>query len=244
MVPLLLLLTAPGHDPLGHQPGPAEYPIPLPSLTAPIPAASTWDRMFPSGHCAGPALQPFQKQPRVCPVAVCACDSEASLPSKSIAWVKEFHTAAHVPYPRYDLSGCPVEGDGLLIYEGMRFAVDQKTGNYDLTFTATVPAMPVLLRLQLTLTSPDGKQEYKLTLPMIRMEPPRDAKPGDPAPRTFHVAHRGYSSLLFDPKQGIPPSQWDRQTATLKATIDNTWVITRTGTARFGTPIAIDDPNR
>ncbi|HEY1191958.1 MAG TPA: hypothetical protein VGE74_30285, partial [Gemmata sp.] len=146
MFPLLLVLgTAPGAG--------SDYPPIQPVLTPPtaptVPASPTWDRMFPaSGHCAGPALQPFQKQPRVAPVSV--CDSEPGADTlQNRAWVKEFHTPAFVPYPRFDLDGRPVPGDGLVIYEGMRLAVDPLTGKYDLTFTATVPAMPVKLRLQL-----------------------------------------------------------------------------------------------
>ena len=266
MFPLLLVLgTAPG---AGSEHPPIQPDLPPPQCA---PATPTWDRMFPaSGLCAGRGLQPFDLQPRVCGVKVCGCDPETEDSVKNRAWVKEFHTPAFVPYPRFDITGRPVPGDGVLIYEGMRLAVDPITGKYDLTFTATVPAMPVNLRLQLVFL--ENKQtdvqdpvtgkwikvpaqdagRYTLTLPPIRMEPPRDAQPGDPTPRTFHIAHRGYSSLFLDlsklfpgAKEFAPSTQikTDRPCGT-DGPITCSWTVSRVGTARFGTPIAIDDPNR
>ena len=238
MYPLLLVLAA--------APGVEPAPVGPPGCPT-VPATPTWDRYFVAGgDCAGPALQPFQRQPRVCPVAVCPCEPNGE-GDKNLAWVKEFHTPASVPYPRYDLDGRPVDGDGLIIYEGMRFAVDPKTGKYDLTFTATVPAMPVTLRLQLRLTNPaEPFQTHTLTLPAIRMQPPPGAQPGDPVPLTFHIAHRGFSSLFLEQPPAYPLLA---QSPTLvpcpvPAPIDCKWVITRTGTARFGTPVAVDDPTR
>ena len=238
MYPLALLLAAaPGADPVVVYPG---SPPSIPPICPTVPATPTWDRMFVgAGDCAGPALQPFQKQPRVRPVKVCPGEPNGD-GEKNVAWVKEFHTPASIPYPRFDLDGRPVDGDGLIIYEGMRFAVDPKTGKYDLTFTATVPGMPVTLRLQLRLTHPnDPQQTYTLTLPAIRMEPPRDRIPGDPEPLTFHIAHRGYSSLLRDPNLA-PADDLGKAICDPPPHITCKWIVTRTGTARFGTPFAIE----
>lgn len=258
MFPLLLVLGAAPGAGSDHQLAPLAPPLPQGA-----PATPTWDRMFPSaGPCAGPALQPFQKQPRVCAVAVCECGPDEKDAKSNRAWVKEFHDPAHIAYPRFDIEGRPVPGDGLLIYEGMRLAVDPVTGKYDLTFTATVPAMPVTLRLQLVLVEnkltgaqdpvtkawikvPDPTaRRYTLTLPPIRMQPPRDAVAGDPTPNTFHIAHRGYSSLFLDPKRGTDDGRLYAADCPPQGPIDCTWLVSRVGTARFGTPIAIDDPNR
>ncbi|MDY3560347.1 hypothetical protein R5W23_001580 [Gemmata sp. JC673] len=153
-----------------------------------------------------------------------------------------------------------------MIYEGMRLEIDPITGKYDLTFTASVPAMPVTFRLQLVFVEAKYKtienpvrepnhpatvqvldpeaRKYTITLPPIRMQPPRDAEPGDPTPRTFHIAHRGYSSLFLDPKRGTSDDRTNVASCHPQGPIDCTWTVSRTGTARFGTPVAIDDPNR
>ncbi len=168
--------------------------------------------------------------------------------------MKEFHHAAHVPLPRFTIDGKEIAAEGLLIYEGMRLTVDPVSGNYDLSFTATVPNMPVTLRMQLILTEPVPEKEmgtktpreYRLTLPAIRMEPPKDARPGDPTPNTFHIAHRGYSSLFIDPKhwQTLPRESAPPAECTPRPTIACDWLLSRIGTARFGTPFAIESPDR
>src|SRR6185436_6717076 len=64
--------------------------------------------------------------------------------------------------------------------------------------------MTTTLRLQLTFIRYDANgfpdARYTLTLPPIRMEMPRDARPGDPVAKTFQVAHRGQSSLFVEPR--------------------------------------------
>jgi hypothetical protein len=73
----------------------------------------------------------------------------------------------------------------------------------------------------------------RLTMPPIRMEPRVDARPGDAAANTFHITHRGYSSLFI---KGETTSTWPH--------IDGKWKLDRVGTARFGTPVAIDERTR
>ncbi|QJW94227.1 hypothetical protein [Frigoriglobus tundricola] len=261
---------------------PAAGPPPLcePQQAAPANSPCTLDAMFQSSrYCAGPALYPFLKQPRVCPVAVCGCEpGSGRAEGEKRAWRKEFHTAAHIPFPRFGLDGGIVPGDALVIYEGMRLTVYPETGYYDVTFTATVPNSSVTLRMQLTFTeefpaagvsvgqdsSPPralparpaalrgpqatsmvAPKSYKLTLPPIRMEPPRDAKPGDPTVMTFNIAHRGYSSLFLDPKCQLPGGCTSSATdCPPECPITCKWTVTRDATARFGTPVAIEDPNR
>lgn len=228
----------------------------------------TWERYFtPTGDCVGNARYPFMMQPRVCPVAVCPCtnshgmqgmnhdiNSPATSDGGNVVrksnlkpWVKEFSSPAFIAYPRFDEDGKPVPGDGLIIYEGMRLTVDPLTGIYDLTFTATVPQMPVNLRLQLRFTppmnaNPETHCDYTLTLPPIRLEPIRDAKPGDPTAWTFHVAHRGYSTLFVKPNErGIDTKALADKPVSF---IGSNWGLKRIGTARFGTPVAIEDVNR
>jgi len=151
------------------------------------------------------------------------------------SWTKDFHQAAHFPLPRYAIGGSPQFVDGLLIYEGMRLTV-YNDGTYDLAFTATVPEMPVTIRLQLVFTQPGTispalvRQVYRITLPPLRLEPKRDARPGDPTANTFQVAHRGYSSLFVVNGTAL--------------FINSNWDVTRIGTARFGTAVAVEDSGR
>lgn len=256
MFPLLFALAA-------AQPG-------QPSPSCPDCRPPTWNRMFPSPEiCPGPVIQPFYRHPRVCLIDVCPCVDDAPggrVPAR--IWVKEFSCPAFVPLPRFDADGHPVPGDGLVIYEGMRLTVDPDTGAYDLTFTATTPGMPVTFRLQLTFwrCDPFGAVErYTLTLPPIRMEMPRDARPGDPVAKTFQIAHRGQSTLFMDKTRlvnreaytfgcvPVPLSLASKKVANtftegphcrVPTTIDCNWEVKRDGTARFGTPVAIEDPNR
>lgn len=239
MLPLLLALSA-------------STPTAAPDCpTCIVPATPNMSRMFRSPDvCAGPAVQPFYKHPRVCPVAVCPCEETGTqLAARTNAWVKEFHCPAFVPVPRFDADGHPVAGDGLVIYEGMRLTVDPDTGAYEVTFTATTPDMLVTLRLQLTFIQYDGLvpvRQYTLTLPPIRMEMPRDARPGDPVNKTFHIAHRGQSTLFANPaRAGVyTAGPATNEKCPPPALIDCRWEVKRDGTARFGTPVAIEDPTR
>lgn len=177
--------------------------------------------------CPGPLVHPFQRLPRVCAVEHCLCgEGQPDEANKLPAWVKEFHQAAHFPLPRFTADGSPLLGDGLLIYEGMRLTV-YPSGVYEVSFTATVPEMPVTIRLQLGF-APDEREpaKYFITLPPIRLEPKPHARPGDPAASTFNVAHRGQSTLFRTGE------------------INEKWSLRRTGTTRFGSAIAIDDMNR
>jgi hypothetical protein len=237
-VPLLALAQPPALDLLPPGPPPINLSHPAPPLLPPATAAGpvyTPDPGWAAAGlpCPGPVAHPFQRLPRVCLLKACECDSAGSAPT-AFYWVKEFHDAAHVPLPRFTADGLAVCHDGLLIYEGMRVTV-YKNGVYDVSFTAEVPDMPVTLRLQLVLQRPEKsthpRGEYRLTLPPFRLEPKADARPGDPAANIFHVAHRGFSSALMEEN----PAQ---------QLVQPGWQVTRVGTARFGTPVAITDPNR
>jgi hypothetical protein len=154
--------------------------------------------------------------------------------------VKEFEQAAHIPLPRFAPDGCPLPAEGLLIYEGMRLAV-YDDGSYDLSFTATVPDMPVTLRLQLVFETcaHDPSALRLITLPPIWMAPRRDAKLGDVDATTFHVAHRGYSSLFRCDQQPLLGLL-----STGRRVITKDTPLYRVGTARFGTPVALDDKDQ
>jgi hypothetical protein len=224
----------PSTPPLVVSVPPPQPPTSFPAAPALRPPASWAEAQLP---CPGPLAHPFQRLPRVAlvlptPIAE-SSDAKCGTPKQLCPpWTMEFHQAAHFPLPRFTIDGCPVATDGLLIYEGMRLTV-YDDGTYDFSFTATVPEMPVTVRLQLVFARQDRiPPEYRITLPPFRLEPKRDARPGDPQDYTFHVTHRGYSSLFQKP---------DLFT---RAIVDKTWTITRVGTARFGTAIAIDDSNR
>lgn len=262
MVPLVLAVTAGFADP-GPPPPPAR-PVPLHAPAAEPPAAP---HLPPDGRAADvpqnrgehaaatsqPACpstmtaHPFQRLPRVCPVPSCLCAEELLGPGQhdghahaagpraadalapKVLFVKEFDQAASIPLPRFTAAGCPLPTDGLVIYEGMRLVV-YYDGGYELSFTATVPDMLVVLRLQLVFADdgqPDGPSARRITLPPIRMAPGKDHVPGEDRGVTFSVSHRGYSSL-FAPGGAVKADK----------------ALYRIGTARFGTPIALEDPYR
>lgn len=254
-----------GPGPLPPDP-PAAYPLPpLPPPGAPAAGVAPGVAAAPAGlpGCPPPAVHPFQRLPRICPALPCVCGDAAGRP-EPVLWVKDFHDAAHFPLPRFAADGTPLCLDGLLIYEGMRLTV-YPTGAYDVSFTATVPDMPVTIRLQLVLTEPaaTAPRVYRLTLPPIRLEPRADVKAGDPTANTFHVAHRGFSALLTAPSQTVGMvgmvgprvgHSWGwgvvwRPMAAIttpegSAVVTDQWHLTRVGTARFGTPVAATDPFR
>ncbi|MDY3553440.1 hypothetical protein R5W24_002542 [Gemmata sp. JC717] len=185
-------------------------------------------------------------QPRVCPVQVCPCEpgTSGAAGPKWNTWIKEFGSAAHIAIPRFDLDGACVPGDGLVIYEGMRLTVDPDSGQYDVSFTATLPRMPVTLNIQLTFVNPHKPQDPRtLTLPPIRLEPKRDARPGDPSGWTFRVEHRGYSTTLLH-NAGLRGHIFNAENGGAPVVINQNWELRRTATARFGSPIAIENPNR
>jgi hypothetical protein len=226
MLPLIVALTAPAADP------------------SPVTDCPTWKQYFSAkGACAGTGLYPFEKLPRVTLVDPCTGGAGAGDSATCAVWSKEFSSPAHIEYPRFTLDGVRVPGNGVVIYEGMQLTVNPESGKYDLTFTATVPEMAVNLRLQLVFRNPKNASEtYSLTLPPIRLEPKRDAKPGDPTAWTFSVAHRGYSTLFV--YKNYRPALNRAADEKFPERIDATWQLSRSGTARFGTPVAVDDPTR
>ena len=166
-------------------------------------------------------------------------------------------TAAHFPIPRFNAMGSPVSSDGVVIYEGMKFTVDSSTGYYEVSFTATAPNIPVLVRLQLELTQSSTlsaltpKQSIILTLPPIMINPTREARAGDPLGTTVAINHRGYSAALngnrtttmvfptsttFEkPEHSYLDIENMRKTGTKPVAYANeNWIVTRKGTARFG----------
>ena len=233
-IPLLLgLALAVGQTPSVFL-GPG--PIPGTAVWIPNPMSPNGDHVRRQQADAGVMIQPFQRVPVLRPVGP-ANDRGNPHPLEGDRWVKEFPHAAHFPLPRFDQAQVPVGADGLLIYEGMRLTVDKNTGEYDVEFTAAIPETPVTVRLQLVFTRPGTfpPVEYRLTLPPFRLEPDRGAKPGDPTGNNFHVHHRGYSTQFRGKQSG------DKESRTgLPMLADDCWEVTRVGTARFGTPTALD----
>lgn len=257
MTSLLLALGC-----LAPSAGPTPIVIPPPPPTNPLAQPSPtplWDHFTQHPGCPGLITQPFQMLPRICPVMPCPCDDHsnggAHGATRPCPWIKEFHHAAHFPYPRFAPDGTLIPLDGLLIYEGMRLTVDPATGLYDVAFTATVPNMPVTVRMQLVFDAPLDPakgllpRQYRITLPPFRLEPKRGAKPGDASAFTFHVAHRGYSGLFRDTSLSLAIVQVPNLISPAGPGccqpdfIDCRWAVSRVGTARFGSLTAVDDLN-
>lgn len=241
--PPLPVLPPPGSPPinLSHPAPPVLPPVVTPAVPVPWPPAGWAAAQMP---CPGPAAHPFQRLPRICSVLPCPCEDSGGHGHGAFAlpyWTKEFHEAAHVPVPRFTADGLPACLDGLLIYEGMCVTV-YANGVYDVSFTAEVPDMPATVRLQLVLQNPADRTrgEYRITLPPFRLEPRAEVRPGDPTANTFHVAHRGYSSLLVF----VAPPGGIALNGRVTGEVGPRWVVTRVGTARFGTPLAVTDPSR
>lgn len=230
MSPLFIVLVclSPASPPVGTLP--RELPN-IPSFAQDVPNATGLGEgsLKTQATCPGSMLQPFLRLPSVRPVGPCESGSGAGQFDVNGMWVKEFHHAANFRVPRFarDGNAAPTD-DGLLIYEGMRLTVYPATGLYDVEFTATVPSTPVTVHLQLVFT-PKGDPSspaYRITLPPVRLDPNFNTiKVGDPSGNTFNISHRGYSSL-FRPNVIVNTSSHD---------------LSRVGTARFGTPIAVDD---
>ena len=251
---LLILGALPAADPCPHcqapQPGHI-FPFPDPASRAAPAEAPNWDATIRrAGWCPAPAVQAFQKLPRVCPVEVCPCETGEGGAYSPRVWVKEFHHAAQVPLPRFTIDGREITADGLLIYEGMRLTVDPATGNYDLSFTATVPSMPVTLRMQLVLTEPVPQKEQSTRMPRIPAnaagnphEPPKDFAPATRR-RIRSIAHRAIRACSSTQNSGRP--SWREKALTRTAhrpTITCDWLLSRIGTARFGTPVRDREPS-
>lgn len=129
-----------------------------------------------------------------------------------------FSAPAHFPYPRFGAVNDYYADDGIVIYEGMRLVVAQN-GYYEVQFTATSPAMPVTVRMQLFVSDRE-KQFSTLTLPPILLNPQDSfehdhAEHGNCLHNTWQVRHIGYSPILA------------ARFAILHA-------VVREGTARFG----------
>jgi hypothetical protein len=127
-----------------------------------------------------------------------------------------FEQPAHFPYPRFNRDGGRMNTEGAVIYEGMRF-VATRDGQYDVSFTTTIPEMNVTLRLQLVFagTDPDNCG-FTITLPPLVFYPYTDFDGNAPV-ASYQVHHTGYSHAIAE------------NFAELGA-----MTVARQGTARFG----------
>ena len=179
---------------------------------------------------------PFLRLPKVSVVEECQTAAGDGKCDPACVWKHTWHTAAKFTVPRFDLAGEPMEGDALVIYEGMTLAVNQLTGVYDLSFTATHPPTPVLLRLQLAFAQqPEGKAEpVRLTLPPIRFDADNST---DTDGRTVRVHHRGQSDLFIKPRpipNSYPYAARSTDLDPFHPQPDDRYKVVRLGTARFG----------
>lgn len=236
MTPLILALgslsLAAPQQPVGSAQGPRTVLGPV-DPHSPAPSREGLTQYLKAGP--EPSLQSFLRLPSVRPVGPSVEAAGEAKQSSHTGCYYDFARAAHFPVPRYDQMGNSLTRDGLLIYEGMRLIV-HPDGAYDVEFTATVPNTPVTIHLQLVLTPRTPQFEpLRITLPPIRLEPPSRTALGDPAANTFHVNHRGYF-VHFDQARSA-------RVHPLPFNFDS-WEVARYGTARFGTPVAVDDLGR
>ena len=128
MLPLLLLL--------------ASAPSQTPDTMKPV--ADAAKPSFPGCLDACPPQNdpaPFLRLPKIITVEECRGDGTGNCDASS-GWVQTFHAAARFNIPRFDRNLEAMETDALIIYEGMKLTVNDKTGVYDVSFTATAPLMP------------------------------------------------------------------------------------------------------
>ena len=266
MFPLALLLAASGPaQPPVPQPGPGPLVFIPPSVPPPavqigretpkkcdLPDIADCLRTCPPMN--DPA--PFLRVPKVTPVEECRGTVADGKCDPAHTWKHTWHAAARFKVPRFDQGGQAMEGDSLVIYEGMVLSVNNVTGVYDLSFTATAPPTAVTLRLQLQFSGdPAGQEAIRLTLPPVRIDTDETAKSGDNSGRTIRIHHRGYSELFIS-WESVAASRRSQSSDLIEKqpvdrsgqqhlTITEKWTIARTGTARFGSArINADDQDR
>lgn len=106
-----------------------------------------------------------------------------------------FFAPAHFPLRQFGPRGEVVDRDGVIIYEGMRFAVDQ-VGQYDVDFIAGIPAIPTILQLQFLVRVEEGNTRWRtVTLPPIVVDP-KGQFPGSNESGVVKIHHTGYSVAL------------------------------------------------
>ncbi len=145
-----------------------------------------------------------------------------------------FPQAARFPLPAWGIQGTPRELPGVLIYEGMRFAI-RNDGSYQVRFTAGAPAVPVTMQLQFQLKSKVNNEQdsriHHVTLPPITITPERERTTrDDPGPHItvqgdiYIVHHEGHLNGLYEflSKSNKSPR------------LSEIHVAHRSGTARFG----------
>ncbi len=265
MFPLTLLLaaSAPAQPPTDQPPVPSQpigIPKPYtPSQGLPVPreAARSLTEFIggppapvqPATKCDLPNLAdclracppandpaPFLRLPKVSVVEECQTAAGDGKCDPACIWKHTWHTAAKFTVPRFDPAGEPMDGDALVIYEGMTLTVNQLTGVYDLSFTATHPPIPVTLRLQLAFVPPPERlaEPVRLTLPPIRFDADNST---DTDGRTVRVHHRGQSDLFIKPRpipNSYPYAARSTDLDPFHPQPDDRYKVVRLGTARFG----------
>lgn len=189
---------------------------------------------------------PFLRLPKITPVEECRIAETADKCSAK-TWSHTFHTAARFNVPRFDQNQEPMEGDALVIYEGMKLTVNETTGVYDVSFTATVPTRPVTVRLQLVFKENPQGNAITITLPPIRLENDESLSPGDNSGKTLRVQHRGMSELFMHKtieSSDLTKPKFLGELPHPKFPINQTWQIQRKGSARFGSARVNDDQDR
>jgi hypothetical protein len=128
-----------------------------------------------------------------------------------------FHQAAHFPLPRFAGQDEHLPGEGVVIYEGMKFSANRQ-GDFELGIVLSTVGMPVTLRMQLAFCDDkESPSTWMITLPPIVIEPPMEVR-GNYKGSQWRVSFNGYSAKLGEALTDC----------------NGKLCITRHGTARFG----------
>ena len=147
--------------------------------------------------------------------------------------VAVFRNPCHFPYhDPWDCYGSTSE-TGVVIYEDMKLVVGEN-GQYELSFVAESPRLPVTLRLQFRIwmkpknNDPD-REQGTLTIPPIVFEPSDEAGRQDSS-ETFLVRRTGYSHAL----KCLSVKDACGCTSSCRCSEQTQCRLQRTGVARFG----------
>jgi len=207
--------------------------LPPPPIPSQLPKAV---RQPPQGKDAFAQMPTVEVIPLAADARLRPKDSDESLESLvSCTYTYTFANPASFDYPHFG-TGCEIfETEGLIIHEGMRLVV-VKDGHYQVSFTASAPAMPVTLRLQLQVMAM-ASQPFSLTFPAITITPVKDQN-GSYQAGSWQIRHSGFSLAFAEQfcrhQIECEGKSWAESAEPICRTGSKKPCVIRIGTARFG----------